>query len=60
MTHFSPGVPALPLSPLLVVKFHLILTPDFMITFSLFYVTFLSIYTDFDEKLDFTIKNWCF
>jgi len=57
MTHFSPREPALPLSPLLVVKKCLNLTPDFVINFYSFLVIFLSIMINFDEKLDFAIKN---
>jgi len=57
MTHFSPSISALPLSPFLVVKFHLILTPQFLINFWSFFVTFSSNGVNFSEKLDFYIKK---
>jgi len=57
MTHFSSGKPALPLSPLLVVKMCHNLTPDFDIKFWSFFVTFCWFSCHFDEKLDFAIKN---
>jgi len=57
MTHFSPSVSALPLSPLLVVKFDHILSVQMLIDFWSFFGVFWSIMTDFSEKLDFYIKN---
>ena len=60
MTHFSSSKPALPLSPLLVVKFHLIFMSQMLINFWSFLCHFLSIIVNFSEKLDFAIKNWHF
>jgi len=60
MTHFCPREPALPLSPLLVVKFDHILTLDFDINFSHFLINFWSIGINFSEKVDFAIKNRVF
>jgi len=60
MTHFSPSIPALPLSPVLVVKFHHILTLHFDVNFWSFLVNFCLNWVENDEKLDFAIKNHCF
>jgi len=60
MTHFSPSISALPLSPLLVVKFDLILCHCFLINFWWFLVNFCVNYVNFCWKLDFAIKNHCF
>ena len=60
MTHFSPSISALPLSPFLVVKLWPILTPEFMINFWPFLVTFCLNYVNFSENVDFAIKNHCF
>jgi len=60
MTHFSPSISALPLSPLLVVKLWPIFTLDFDVNFWSNFGHFLSNWGDFSEKLDFAIKNWCF
>ena len=57
MTHFLSSKPALPLSPLLVVKFDLNFTPEFMIKFWSFFVTFCLNLSENDEKLDFPIKK---
>ena len=60
MTHFLSSKPALPLSPLLVVKMWPNFTPDLLINFYSFLITFRVIWVNFDEKLDFHIKNHCF
>jgi len=48
MTHFSPSISALPLSPLLVVKLWPILSPHFDVNFWSILVIFLSYLSDFD------------
>jgi len=60
MTHFLSSKPALPLSPILVVKFDHILTPQFVINFWWFLVNFCVDVSENDEKLDFPIKNHVF
>jgi len=60
MTHFLSSKPALPLSPFLIVNFDLILTPQFVINFWSFFVTFCVNWIENDEKLDFPIKKHTF
>jgi len=57
MTHFLSSKPALPLSPILVVKLWPIFTPDFVITFWSFLSDFCVHLIENDEKLDFAIKK---
>jgi len=60
MTHFLSSKPALPLSPLLVVKFDHYLRCKMLIDFWSFFVIFWLNLSENDEKLDFAIKKHCF
>ena len=60
MTHFSSRIRLLPLSPILIVKFHLILEWLIYVNFWSFLSDFWSNVVNFSEKVWFPIKNRVF